>query len=54
MKLTYVCKYCGFRNHITSFWKWFITPHLFSKKWLRCEACGDRYYMKRVKENDNG
>ena len=47
MKVSYKCRYCGYTNEITSFWKWFLTPHFGAKKWIRCEACNDRHYMER-------
>jgi hypothetical protein len=47
VKVCYTCKYCGYTNEITSVLKWFFTPHLGAKKWIRCEACNDRHFMKR-------
>ena len=46
--LTYVCKECGEENKITSFWKWFSTPHFGSKKWIKCEHCNaKKHFMQR-------
>ena len=45
--LTYTCKDCGSYNKITSFWKWFWTPHLGSKKFLKCDYCSSEHFMKR-------
>ena len=51
--LTYTCRECGNKNKITSFWKWFWTPHFGAKKRLKCEHCSARrHYMKR--ENWSG
>lgn len=47
MKLKYTCRYCGFTNELVGFWKWFFTPHFGAKKWIRCEACNDKHFMKR-------
>ena len=53
MELKYTCKYCGNENKITSFWKWFCTPHFGAKKWLKCEYCeAKKHFMKR--ENWSG
>ena len=48
MKVRYKCKYCGYTNKITSALKWFFIPHLGAKKWIKCEACNDRHFMKRL------
>ena len=46
--LTYICKECGKENKITSFWKWFSTPHFGSKKWIKCEHCNaKKHFMQR-------
>lgn len=46
--LTYTCKHCGEDNKITSFWKWFSTPHFGSKKWIKCEHCSaKKHFMQR-------
>lgn len=46
--LTYICKECGKENKITSFWKWFSTPHFGSKKWIKCKHCNaKKHYMQR-------
>lgn len=48
MKVRYTCKHCEHTNEITSFWKWFWTPHLGAKKWLKCNYCeAKRHFMKR-------
>ena len=47
MILRYKCSFCGEENTITSFWKWFWTPHLGNKKLLRCKYCGEKHYMAR-------
>ena len=47
-EIKYTCRYCGKTNTITTFWKWLWTPHLGSKKWLKCKYCeSKRHYMKR-------
>ena len=45
----YICPECGTGVTIKSFWKWFFTPHMFNKKHLKCEKCGKKRYMKKVK-----
>ena len=48
MKVRYICKYCGKVNSIDSFWMWFRTPHLGTKKYLNCRHCdAKRHFMKR-------
>ena len=47
MKVRYKCKYCGYTNEITGFWKWLWTPHFGARKRLRCKACNEVNYMKR-------
>ena len=39
MKLGYICPVCGCSRHITSFWKWFITPHFGARKYMKCNYC---------------
>ena len=52
MKLKYTCRWCGATNEITSFWKWFITPHFGVKKYLKCQTClGKRHFMVRQNWN---
>ena len=51
MKVRYICKYCGWATSIDSFWRWFWTPHLGAKKYLKCRHCYDkRHFMKRWDE----
>jgi DNA-directed RNA polymerase subunit RPC12/RpoP len=46
--LEYICRKCGEVNKITSFWKWFWTPHFGAKKWLSCIHCeSKRHFMTR-------
>jgi predicted RNA-binding Zn-ribbon protein involved in translation (DUF1610 family) len=45
--IEYVCRHCGKKHTIWSFWQWFTTPHLGSKKLLRCERCFKTSYMER-------
>jgi hypothetical protein len=53
LDLTYTCKECSGENKITSFRKWFWTPHFGAKKWLKCSHCeAKRHFMKR--ENWSG
>jgi hypothetical protein len=40
------CKYCGY-EFTPSFWAWFFVPHIGSKRYFRCEACGDKHFMRR-------
>jgi hypothetical protein len=47
MKVRYTCRYCSKTNEITSFWKWFWTPHLGAKKLLECKHCKLISYMYR-------
>ena len=47
-ELKYTCRYCGETNTITTFWKWFWTPHFGAKKWIKCKYCeAKRHFMKR-------
>lgn len=45
-KYRFKCKYCGY-NNMPSFWRWLFVPHIGSKRYLKCEACGDRHFMRR-------
>ena len=45
-KYRFKCKYCGY-NNMPSFWRWLFVPHIASKRYLKCEACGDRHFMRR-------
>lgn len=45
-KFTFKCKYCGY-EFTPSFWKWLLVPHVGSKRYFRCEACGDKHFMRR-------
>ena len=45
-KFTFKCKYCGY-EFTPSFWAWFFVPHIGSKRYFRCEACGDKHFMRR-------
>lgn len=44
----YECRKCGEINEITSFWKWFWTPHIGASKHMRCSGCGKIRVMPRV------
>ena len=47
-EIKYTCRYCGKANTITTFWKWFWTPHFGSRKWIKCKHCeAKRHFMKR-------
>ena len=47
--IRYICSICGNTNSITSFWKWFWTPHFGNKKWLKCKHCNTkRHFMNRM------
>ena len=48
--LTYICKECGKENKITSFWKWFSTPHFGSKKWIKCDHCSAKKHSMQRKD----
>lgn len=45
-KFKFRCKYCGYYN-VPSFWRWLFVPHIGSKRYLKCEACGERHFMRR-------
>ena len=47
MRVRYTCFYCHSTNTIYSPWKWFFTPHIGAKKWLKCRCCGIKHFMKR-------
>ena len=44
----YTCRYCDHKNSITGFWRWFVTPHFGSKKWMKCSRCKQRSFMERL------
>ena len=47
-EIKYTCRHCGKTNTITTFWKWFWTPHFGSKKWIKCKHCEvKRHFMER-------
>ncbi len=45
-KFKFKCRYCGY-NNVPSFWRWLFVPHIASKRYLKCEACSDRHFMRR-------
>ena len=47
MEVKYTCKNCNETNKIISGLKWFFTPHLGTRKRLRCTRCDKASYMKR-------
>lgn len=47
MKIKYVCPKCGHRYYITSFWRWFFTPHFGASKFIRCPECNKVRLMHR-------
>jgi hypothetical protein len=48
VKTTFVfnCPQCKER-HIPSFWTWFLVPHVFSLRYLKCPKCKSWHWMKR-------
>ena len=48
--LKYTCKQCGATNTITTFWRWFFTPHFGNKKWLKCSSCGAKKHFMNKKD----
>jgi DNA-directed RNA polymerase subunit RPC12/RpoP len=51
-EIKYTCRYCGKTNVITTFWKWFWTPHFGAKKWIKCKHCeAKRHFMERQNWN---
>lgn len=45
--INYTCRHCGATNFIIGFWQWFFTPHLGSKKYIKCQSCGKYHAMAR-------
>lgn len=45
-KFVFTCSKCG-HQFIPSFWVWFFVPHLGSRRYLKCEKCGKRTWMRR-------
>jgi DNA-directed RNA polymerase subunit RPC12/RpoP len=51
-EIKYTCRCCGKTNVITTFWKWFWTPHFGAKKWIKCKHCeAKRHFMERQNWN---
>lgn len=49
MRPTYKCIVCGKPHKFKSFWKWLITPHIGTQRYIKCEHCGaERHLMKPV------
>ena len=47
MKPCYKCGVCGETMGYTSFWSWLITPHLGTKRYIKCKHCGaPEHFMK--------
>ena len=46
--INYICRRCGEINTITTFWRWFWTPHFGSKKYIKCKECGRINAMERM------
>lgn len=45
-KYTFTCPKCG-HKFIPTFWRWFLVPHIFSKRYFRCDECGKLSWMRR-------
>ena len=45
--INYTCRHCGTTNTITTFWRWFWTPHFGSKKLIKCRECERIGFMER-------
>ena len=45
-KFTFTCKNCQYQ-FIPTFWRWFLVPHLGSKRYFRCDECKKLSWMRR-------
>ncbi len=45
-KFIFTCTNCE-HQFIPTFWTWFFVPHIFSKRYMKCEKCGKRSWMRR-------
>lgn len=45
--IRYTCPVCGDPRFITSFWKWFSTPHFGARKYMECKRCGKTQLFNR-------
>lgn len=45
-KFKFTCKNCGY-SFVPSFWLWFFVPHISSRRYLKCESCGNKHFMRR-------
>ena len=51
-KYTFTCSKCG-HKFIPDFLRWFISPHIFSLRYFRCDKCGKLCWMRRKDKDDN-
>lgn len=45
-KFVFTCHNCE-HQFIPTFWAWFFVPHIGSRRYLKCEKCGTRSFMRR-------
>lgn len=45
-KFVFTCRKCE-HQYIPSFWAWFFVPHIGSRRYLKCEKCKTRSFMRR-------
>lgn len=45
-KFVFTCRNCE-HQFIPTFWAWFFVPHISSRRYLKCEKCGTRSFMRR-------
>lgn len=45
-KFVFTCRHCE-HQFIPTFWVWFFVPHIGSRRYLKCEKCRTRSFMRR-------
>ncbi len=45
-KFIFTCPRCK-HTFVPCFWRWFLVPHIGSRRYFKCAACGKRSYMRR-------
>ena len=45
-KFKFTCKHCS-HKFVPTFWRWFLVPHICSRRYFKCDNCKVRSWMRR-------
>lgn len=45
-KFIFTCPKCT-HKFVPNFWRWIFVPHIFSKRFFKCDMCGHYSWMRR-------